>query len=88
MVTKEIFIRNSLNKFVSYMESEFSSNKDLISEMRKYKDIDIVMLLYWWNENVKSSDSFIDDISKRFSTSVDPNQRKIIRKYLDVLFIS
>lgn len=88
MVTKEIFIRNSLNKFVSYMESEFSSNKDLISEMKKYKDIDIVMLLYWWNENVKSSDSFIDDISKRFSTSVDPNQRKIIRKYLDVLFIS
>ena len=87
MVSREIFIRNKCNRFVEYMNQEFSSNVELLQEMNKYKTIDIIFLVMWWQENVKSINDFIADIVERYTLTITHEQKSKIHHYLEVLSI-
>ncbi len=86
MVSREVFIKLTINKFVDYIERNFD-NKDLNQEISKYKDIDIILLILWWRENMRCVDDFINDIVKRYNLTLSEEQHNKISLYLEVLNI-
>ncbi len=76
-----------MNRFVEYMNQEFSTNVELLQEMNKYKTIDILYLLMWWHENVKTINDFISDIVEKYTLTITHEQKSKIEHYLEVLSI-
>lgn len=85
-ISKEQFIKSKMISFVDYISSNFD-NQELITEIEKYRNIDIVYLLMWWKDNVKSVEDFILDIVERYNLTLTKEQHNKISKYLEVLNI-
>ena len=73
-------------KFVEYIRFNFE-NKELIEELTKYIDMDVIFLILWWRDNVKSTDTFIVDMVERYNLTLNKEQYNKIFKYLEVLNI-
>ena len=86
MVSKEIFIKSKMSCLCRYVRNNFD-NKELISEMNRYENTDVLFLVMWFRENVKDINAFIDDLEKRFKISITEEQHNKIYKYLEVLHI-
>ena len=87
MVSKEQFIRNTMVKFCKYVNVEFEEHKELVKDLDRFKNIDVLMLLIWWFDTIKTIDNFISLISEKYSITFTDEQTTKISKYLEVLYI-
>ena len=86
MVSKEIINKSKMSWLCRYVRNNFD-NKELISEMNRYENTDVLFLVMWFRENVKDINAFIDDLEKRYKISITEEQHNKIYKYLEVLHI-
>ena len=86
MVSREIFIKNKMNRLCEYVRANFD-NKGLIEEMNSYAKENVLDLVFTWNTYVKDTDAFISGLEKRYKINLTEEQHKKIYQYLDVLNI-